>query len=289
MASRRRDAILAGAVAFIAWGYAVSWFSALRWAGYAFGSGLLVGLVTLLSALLLLSRSPSDRRPRPRAAFFLGPQRWRHELAALRKRQTDERPSLGLPSQRVAMAVDNLLNLILRDFVKVWYNNISPNPEFPDEVDRAIRLAIISLLDSLREKDLVELVISRVVPILTTHFRDFYEAERSIRGKKLNKSVTESEELDLAIAAKYNSGKLHPAASLSFPDTKMVQQDYLRGLIARVLPKVMPPHMLSSRAVSIIVKEIVSCAVLFTRYATSFGARHLEPDYGKHGSLDAAG
>ncbi|KAJ4155349.1 hypothetical protein LMH87_000600 [Akanthomyces muscarius] len=262
MALKRRDAILAGAVAFIAWGYVVSWFSALRWAGYAFGSGLLVGLVALLSALLLFARSPSDRRPRPRAAFFLGPQRWRDEVAALRKRQTYERPSLGLPSQRVAMAIDNLLNLILRDFVKVWYNNISLNPEFPDEVDRAIRLAIISLLDCLHDKDLVELVISRVVPILTSHFRDFYEAERSIRGKKLNKSVTESEELDLAIAAKYNSGKLHPAASLSFPDTKMVQQDYLRGLIARVLPKVMPPHMLSSRAVSIIVKEIVSCAVL---------------------------
>lgn len=262
MALKRRDAALACGVAFIAWGYAVSWFSALRWAGYAFGGGLCAGLVLLLGALLLFARSPADRRPRPQAALFLGPQRWHDEVAALRKRQTYERPSLGLPSQRVAMAVDNLLNLILRDFVKVWYNNISPNPEFPDEVDRAIRLAIISLLDCLRDKDLVELVISRVVPILTAHFRDFYEAERSIRGKKLNKSVTESEELDLAIAAKYNDGKLHPAASLSFPDTKMVQQDYLRALIARVLPKVMPRHMLSSRAVSIIVKEIVSCAVL---------------------------
>ncbi|KAF1734088.1 Sorting nexin-12 [Beauveria bassiana] len=262
MALKRRDVIIASIVAFIAWGYVVSWFGALRWAGYAFGGGLLVGLFALLGALILFARNPDDRRPRPRAALFLAPQRWRDEVAALRKRQAYERPSLDLPSQRVAMAVDNLLDLVLRDFVQVWYTNISPNSEFPDEVDRAIRLAIISLLDCLRDKDIVELSISRVVPILTAHFRDFYEAERSIRGKKLNKSVTESEELDLAIAAKYNKGKLHPAASLSFPDMKIVQQDYLRGLIARVLPKVMPRHMLSSRAVSIIVKEIVSCAVL---------------------------
>ncbi|EGX95690.1 intermediate filament protein (Mdm1), putative [Cordyceps militaris CM01] len=262
MALKRRDAILASIVAFIAWGYAVSWFSALRWAGYAFGGGLLVALVVLLGALLLSARKPPDRRPRPRAALFLGPQRWRDDVAALRKRQAYERPSLGLPSQRVAMAVDNILNMILRDFVKVWYDNISPNPEFPDEIDRAVRMAMISLLDCLRDKDLVDLVISRVFPILTAHFRDFYEAERSIRGKKLNKSVTESEELDLAIAAKYNNGRLHPAASLSFPDTKMVQQDYLRGLMTRILPKVMPRHMLSSRAVSIIAKEVVSCAVL---------------------------
>ncbi|KAM3500850.1 hypothetical protein MY10362_006045 [Beauveria mimosiformis] len=262
MALKRRDVIIASIVAFIAWGYVVSWFGALRWAGYAFGGGLLVGLFALLGALILFARNPDDRRPRPRAALFLAPQRWRDEVAALRKRQAYERPSLDLPSQRVAMAIDNLLDLALRDFVQVWYTNISPNSEFPDEVDRAIRLAIISLLDCLRDKDIVELSISRVVPILTAHFREFYEAERSIRGKKLNKSVTESDELDLAIAAKYHKGKLHPAASLSFPDMKMVQQDYLRGLIARVLPKVMPRHMLSSRAVSIIVKEIVSCAVL---------------------------
>ncbi|TQV94919.1 intermediate filament protein [Cordyceps javanica] len=259
---KRRDAILAGIVAFIAWGYVVSWFSALRWAAYAFSGGLLVGLVALLGALLLFARSPANRRPRPRAVLFLSPQRWRDEVAALRKRQAYEHPPLGLPSQRVAMAVDHLLNLVLRDFVRVWYDNISPNPEFPNEIDRTVRMAIIRLLDCLREKDLVELIISRVVPILTAHFRDFYEAERSIRGKKLNKTVTESDELDLAIAAKYNDGKLHPAASLSFRDTKMIQQDYLRGLIARILPKLMPRHMLSSRAVSIIVKEIVSCAVL---------------------------
>lgn len=185
MALKRRDAILASIVAFIAWGYAVSWFSALRWAGYAFGGGLLVALVVLLGALLLSARKPPDRRPRPRAALFLGPQRWRDDVAALRKRQAYERPSLGLPSQRVAMAVDNILNMILRDFVKVWYDNISPNPEFPDEIDRAVRMAMISLLDCLRDKDLVDLVISRVFPILTAHFRDFYEAERSIRGKKI--------------------------------------------------------------------------------------------------------
>ncbi|KAM0668148.1 hypothetical protein ACQRIU_001710 [Beauveria bassiana] len=262
MALKRRDVVIASIVAFIAWGYVVSWFGALRWAGYAFGGGLVVGLFALLGALILFARNPDDRRPRPRAALFLAPQRWRDEVAALRKRQAYEPPSLHLPSQRVAMAVDNLLDLVLRDFVQVWYTNISPNSEFPNEVDRAIRLAIISLLDCLRDKDIVELSISRVVPILTAHFRDFYEAERSIRGKKLNKSVTESEELDLAIAAKYNKGKLHPAASLSFPDMKIVQQDYLRGLMARVLPKVMPRHMLSSRAVAIIVKEIVSCAVL---------------------------
>lgn len=262
MALKRREALLAGVVAFIAWGYAVSWFTALRWAGYAFGGGLLAGLVCLLGALLLFARNPTDRRPRPRGAAFLDRQRWRVEVDALRKRQAYSKLSLGLPSPRVSTAVDDLLSLILRDFVKSWYSNISKNNVFPDQVDHAVRLAVINLLDRLREKDIAELVTSRIVPILTAHFRDFYEAERSVRGKKLNRSVTESEELDLAIASKYKEGKLHPAASLSFPDTKMIQQDYLRSLVTRILPNVLPANMLSSRAVSTIIKEIVGCAVL---------------------------
>ncbi|KAI1041175.1 hypothetical protein LB505_002552 [Fusarium chuoi] len=43
----------------------------------------------------------------------------------------------------------------------------------------------------------------------------------------------------------------------------MVQQDYLRSLVAKIVPKVLPENMLSSRAVSIIIREIVACAVLF--------------------------
>ncbi|KAK7403263.1 tRNA (guanine-N(7)-)-methyltransferase (tRNA(m7G46)-methyltransferase) [Neonectria punicea] len=263
MALKRRDAALAGFAAFVAWGYAVNWLPVLRWAGYAFVSGIFVTLAALLASLVLTSRRPSDRTPRPHAVAFLGPQAWRSEVQALRQRQAYTRAPIDLDSPRVSSAVDDLLDLILRDFVGSWYSHISRNPTFPNEVDRAIRQALVSLRESLRDKDLAEIVTSRLVPILTAHFRDFCEAERLVRGKKLNRSITESEELDLAIASKFRDGRLHPAASLSFPDTKMVQQDYLRTLFKKLAPKLLPENMLASGAVSIIIQEIVSCAVLF--------------------------
>ncbi|KAM0515117.1 hypothetical protein ACHAPS_009221 [Verticillium nonalfalfae] len=151
----------------------------------------------------------------------------------------------------------------MRDFVSSWYSHISKNPTFPNEVDKAVRIALGNLRNRLLELDLAEIVTSRLVPVLTIHFKDFCDAEHSVRGKKLNRSVTESEELDLAIASKYREGKLHPAASLSFPDTKLVQQDYLRKTVARILPSLLPPNLLASRAVSIIIREIVACAILF--------------------------
>ena len=263
MALKRRDAALAGVAAFIAWGYATSWLPALRWVGYAFVAGAILTLLGLISILLLTSRKPTRRHPRAGGAFFTGATAWNEEVAALRLRQTYDRPTLFVESKKVSEAVSQTLDLIIRDFVKSWYGNISSNPTFPNEVDKAIRVALLSLQDCLRDKDLAELVTSKIVPILTAHFRDFYDAEKAVRGRKLNRSVTESEELDLAIASKYKDGKLHAAASLSFPDTKMVQQDYLRNLVSKILPRVLPENLLNSRAVSSLIREIVGCAVLF--------------------------
>ncbi|KAL6923199.1 hypothetical protein FSST1_000473 [Fusarium sambucinum] len=263
MALKRRDVIVAGLAAFIAWGFAASWSPVLRWAGHAFVAGSFVTLVLLLTGLFLVSRRPNDRTLPPNGVTFLSLKSWRSEVQALRQRQSYTPTQIQPESPRVSKAIDDLLGLIIRDFVSSWYSNISRNPTFTNQVDKAVREALLSLCDILRDKDLADLLTSRLVPLLTAHFRDFYEAEKSVRGKKLNRSVTESEELDLAIASKFRDGRLHPAASLSFPDTKMVQQDYLRSLVAKIMPQILPENMLSSRAVSIIIREIVGCAVLF--------------------------
>ena len=267
MALKGRDFLIAGIVCFVAWGYAVSWFPAIRWAGHAFVAGVAATVICLILVLLLTSRgsaySRRNRSARPNAVKFVGSDAWRRETAALRIRQTYVKQPLYPDSPKISNALDDILHLIIRDFVTSWYSNISKNPVFPNEVDRTVRYALVNIRERLFETDLVEAVISRIVPILTTHFRDCYDAERAVRGRKLNRDVTESEELDLAIAAKYRDGKLHPAASLAYSDTKLLQQDHLRSMVSRVLPGVLSSNTLNSRAVFSIVREIVACAVLF--------------------------
>ncbi|KAK3342932.1 PXA domain-containing protein [Neurospora tetraspora] len=267
MALRGRDIALAAIAAFIAWGYAVHWFPAIRWANYAFAAGVLVTLVGLLALLVLTSRGPHHRRlrrsPRPHGAAFIAPGVWTKEVAALRARQTPTKAPLYPESPKVSAALDEVLGYVVRDFIQVWYSSISKNPVFADEVDKAIRGAILTVRDRLAQLDLATILTTRLVPILTAHFRDVYEAEKSVRGRKLNRSVTETDELDLAIASKYRDGKLHPAATLSFSDTKTTQQDYLRKVMLRILPKILPKSMLASGAVSAIVREITACAVMF--------------------------
>lgn len=266
MALKGRDVTLAGIASFVAWGYATNWFPAIRWAGHAFVAGFVACFVVVLAATLLLSRglgAPTPpRTARPHGPKFLGREAWATEVTALRKRQTYQRRPLYAASPKISKALDDLLNLITRDFIWSWYSKISENPVFRNEVDKAIRCALENVRDRLFEVDLPEVLTTRLVPILTAHFRDFNEAERAVRGRKLNRSVTESEELDLAIASKYKDGRLHPAASLSYSDLKLTQQDYLRQTTTKILPHVLSDKILNSRAVQTLIREIVACAVL---------------------------
>ncbi|EPE08962.1 intermediate filament protein [Ophiostoma piceae UAMH 11346] len=238
-----------------------------------------------------LSRPPANppRRHRPPVAF-VSPENWSRERTALRARLEYHPEPLYPPMPRVSAAVDTLLASILRQNVRSWYTHISSDPTinglFPNQVEITIRGALAQLRDRmLAIDDVVEVLTGRLVPLLTAHFHDFNEAERAVRGRKLNRSVTESDELDLAIAAKYRelrearaaatsaSGTtthlpkgLHPAAQLSYSaaNTRIVQQDYLRRLVGeRLLPELLPAPFLASRPVAALVREIVACAVLY--------------------------
>ncbi|KAI9864912.1 MAG: Intermediate filament protein [Trichoglossum hirsutum] len=266
MALTPKDVIVASVVGFISWGYFTHWIPTLRFIGYAFVTGVVAATVGFVALIVLTSKGLSDGRseaPTRTPLAFIAPDIWQAEVAALEENAVYNRIPLYPDSTVISSTLDNLLDLMLRDFVAEWYSNISRGPSFINEVDRTIRTAIRNLRDRLFAVDLVEIAVSRLVPTITDHLKDFYEAERAVRGKNLNRNVTESEELDLAIAAKYRDGKLHPAASLSFSDTRLVQQEHLRKIAERLLPELLPGSEIRSRAVGILIREIVACAVLF--------------------------
>ncbi|KAK8251393.1 PXA domain-containing protein [Phyllosticta capitalensis] len=266
MELRRWDVILASVAVFIAWGYVTHWAPSLRYAPQAFIAGIAITIAGTTYVILSTTRAPhhDDIRPirAPQHVSFVSAQAWQKETASLKQRSIYRRDPLYPSSFLVSDHLDELLDLILRDFVQSWYGNISARPTFTNEVDRAIRAALCNIRDKVLAVDLVEMTVSRLVPMITAHMKDFYEAERVVRGKKLSRDITESEELDMAIAAKYRDGKLHPAASLTYSNPKTVQQQHLRGIVTRLMSQVLPRNMRTSLAVNTLIKEIVACAVL---------------------------
>ncbi|KAL8693019.1 MAG: hypothetical protein Q9218_002076 [Villophora microphyllina] len=266
MTLKARDVALAAISAFIAWGFVTHWLPNLRYLGYAFTAGLIVAVFALAAAGGLTVRRKQDAAPLPASPLssvaFTTSKAWEQGQAYLSEQALYKREPLYPPSFVVSESFDGLLDWLLRDFVSSWYNNVTHSPSFINSIDSTLRSALTGIRDRIFAIDPVEVGVSRFVPIVTRHLKDFDEAERIIRGKNLNREVTESDELDIAIAAKYKNGRVHPAASLAYSELETVQKDYVRGIVVRLLPLVLPEDFVRSRAVTVMIKEIVSCAVI---------------------------
>lgn len=266
MALTRREVIIAAFASFVAWGFVTQWAPALRYVGYALVVGAFTAVLAVIALTVLTSKGAKHegtwRSKRRRTAAFVAPDAWKAETTWLASNAIYQKTALYPSSFVISDSIDELLDLALRDFVRSWYSNITRSPNFTNSIDTVIRAVFVNIRDRISGVDIVDQAVSRIIPIITGHLKDFYDAERAVRGKNLNRNVTESEELDLAIAGKYREGKLHPAASLAYSDTKLIEQEYLRKLMVRLMPEVLPESIIKSRAVSVLVKEIVSCAVL---------------------------
>ncbi|CAN9334712.1 unnamed protein product [Alternaria alternata] len=258
---KRRDLVFAAIAIFIAWGYLTHWQPKLHYLPYAFIAGVLATLALLAWLTFTIAwdrdvRSGGKVDYGPQHVAFVAPDRWKAEREAMNLRNTYMMEPLYPASFMISDSIDVLIGLILRDFVKSWYGSISKSPTFVNEVDRAIRASMGEVRERILAVDMVETVVSRMIPLITDHLRASYEAERIVRGRKLSRDITDSEELDLAIAAKYKEGRLHPAASLAYSNTKPIQQQHLRSIVARLLPTIIPANMSTSPAVNVLIKEL---------------------------------
>jgi sorting nexin-25 len=208
----------------------------------------------------------------PRRTFkpftFSAPRKWPSAIRNLRSQSAfpkEFRDQLVPGAKDLSDQIAGLLRLIMRDFVMEWFDQISEDAAFPISVEKASRTAMVNLRDRILTTipDPTDTLVRKFLPMFTTHLADFTMAERAVRGSKI---LTESEEVDRVVANRYGALKssgLHPATALSFSDPTLPQQEWLRALIERVLPLVMPEKEAKSRAVLVLVREILACAVLF--------------------------
>ena len=265
-----QKAIIAAIVLYILWGYAVDWVPVLRYIPLAFVAGIVVTLIIVgaLTIYLMLFTCrgvlphTTKSREQPQTPTFVGPEAWRKNISLLKTRPIYDPAVLYPPSFFISDALNGMVDLILRDYIRCWYVNICHSSSFPDEVDRILRVAVVNLRDRMLGVDFVDVTVKRCLPIITEHFRVCDRAERLVRGPKLNRKIMGSEELDWEIAREYREGKLHRAAHVA-SDTKPLRQGHLRDIIAQLLPDLLPEDVNGCRVVSVLLREVLACAVLF--------------------------
>ncbi|KAF9270672.1 hypothetical protein L218DRAFT_50386 [Marasmius fiardii PR-910] len=233
---------------------------------------------SFLALHVFLGHILDARRPVPhkkvahasRILSFSSPAAWQ---AVLTRSQWSQNTPQSLPplvpdSPLVSSAINDILIMIVRDFVLTWYKEISSSPSFPVAVSSVLHNSLSTLLDRAAGIDLSALVVKRILPKVTEHIELFRQSEVALRGAGLERRLTQSEELDILLAGKYASGrdggKLHPAIeNLSTTFTRQTEELHLRHVIDKVLPFILPEKERKSKALKIVVREIVACAVLY--------------------------
>lgn len=187
------------------------------------------------------------------------------QLHKLRILENQHKPTALTHDEDIDAAFNALLQYVLRDFIQSWFVKITgtlSEQSFPFAVDHIIRGAASQLTNRLNNTDVLQMVLNKIIPRMTAHIADFHTAEVSLRGKSLERSVTQSDELDLLLASRFRGGKLHTALTTAAVTTKPTEIVYLRHLIERVLPYIMDHKELQSGPVRVVMREIISNSVL---------------------------
>jgi sorting nexin-25 len=225
-----------------------------------------VVLCHILDAKRLPCRENLSSAARPFA--FSTPAAWQAVLTRSQWSQKSQSlPPLCPESLVISAALNEILTKVVRDFVLNWYQELSSSPSFPMAVSAVLHDSLERLLDRVSAIDIPALIVKRILPKITVHVEQFRHSEVALRGAKLERQLTQSEELDLLLASRYSSnggGKLHPAIdNLSTMFTKQTEEMHLKQLVGKALPLVLPQKEYSSKALGIVVREIVSCSVLY--------------------------
>ena len=235
---------------------------------------LLLGFLAfnIVFACILDSIRPAPHNNLTNAArplAFSTPAAWQ---AVLTRSQWSHKAPQTLPplypdAPVVSAAINDILIMIVRDFVLVWYKDISTSPSFPTAVSSTLHSSVDRLLARATTLDLSALVVKRILPKVTAHIEQFRQSEVALRGAGLERKLTQSEELDLLLASRYaerGEGRLHSAVeNLSSTFTKQSEESHLRELVDRALPSILPEKEANSPVVKIVVREVVACTVLY--------------------------
>ncbi|KAJ3494341.1 hypothetical protein NLJ89_g10828 [Agrocybe chaxingu] len=228
-------------------------------------------LLTIYVGWYLDGHRPQPRNHLHHAArpfVFSTPAAWQAVLTRSQWSQNTPKtlPPLYPESHQVSDALNDIITLIIRDFVSNWYENLSSSPAFPIAVSSIIHASLEELIQRASAIDLSSLIVKRILPKVTAHIDQFRQSEVALRGAGLERRLTQSEELDLLLASRYASKgvKLHSAIeNLSTTFTRQTEEAHIRQLVDKALPFILPPKERNSKALKLVTREIVTCTVLF--------------------------
>ncbi|XP_022135858.1 uncharacterized protein LOC111007705 isoform X2 [Momordica charantia] len=218
--------------------------------------------VLLVSALRILFNEIEFRRK-------VRPIQQQTYLSHLEKKQlsvNDSRLSSALPPPRwkrkihspiVEAAMKDFIDKLLKDFVvDLWYSEITPDKEFPDQIHALIMDALGEIAVRVKDINLVDLLTRDVVDLVGDHL-DLFRRNQAAIGVDVMGTLS-SEERDERLKHHLMASKeLHPALVSPESEYKVLQR-----LMSGVLTSVLRPRETQCPVVRSIARELLTCLVV---------------------------
>uniref|UniRef100_W5K3C8 Sorting nexin 19 n=1 Tax=Astyanax mexicanus TaxID=7994 RepID=W5K3C8_ASTMX len=170
-------------------------------------------------------------------------------FVSLEKIQSDEESELELDHE-----IQNTVSKIIRDFVSSWYNTVSSEPEFEEEVHNAMISMAMELKRRAKKVDRKALTM-RTLDLCGCHLQCYLRA-KEIRAE--NEGKEESGGADESLWREYSTA-CTPYPALQSP---AIEVNYARAIVDLLLHVLVPPPHLETRTGRFVVCELITCKVL---------------------------
>ncbi|CCD24855.1 Mdm1p NDAI_0E00390 [Naumovozyma dairenensis CBS 421] len=166
-------------------------------------------------------------------------------------------------SSKISKELENIIDLILRDFINSWFTRIDPNEDssFPKAIRCLLRLAVINLQKRVATEDTLENLILKLLPLFTKYVNTYCDARESILNDPTSQKALQNN-FEFQLAVEFNKNyKLHKAIPLRSNELDNDIGKYLNGLSQQLLSEIIDENELKSPFVSILLREIMDSCI----------------------------
>ncbi|KAF8002494.1 hypothetical protein HF325_003459 [Metschnikowia pulcherrima] len=197
----------------------------------------------------------SPKTSKLRKFTFLEKNNWQRETSSL----VASPKSLSLPAindlPEISQSLAEFTELIITEFVDLWFTKISASTLFQDSIRVELKHVYDSLSARCATMDVPNLLVHKVLPILTDHYARFtsvaslHDTTYSLEGKS-------------SVARKFGEGNLHEGVTMAGSASKVEEKRYLRSKVETLLPYLLSSRESSNGIVTTLLTEILACTVL---------------------------
>ncbi|CCH59155.1 hypothetical protein TBLA_0B03140 [Henningerozyma blattae CBS 6284] len=164
----------------------------------------------------------------------------------------------------------DIIHYVIDDYVMNWFYHLNPSQDspFPKTVELILKSIVESISNNLKNNDMTEFFILRLIPIFNLHFNAYNTSVKNIKTNQQSSNINLAERgifqnTDLELAVEFNNiYRIHSALSLRTNKLKQDILNYSRTISVKLLSTLLDDTDLSSPLISSLIREIVATSLL---------------------------